>query len=85
MSQTIEHPNGFACTCRDGGVAVVKSVQQVPALLRILQGWGRRRRQMQALLDLDDRLLRDIGISREEAVREAAQLYWRTYARRHLK
>ncbi len=35
-----------------------------------------RRRQMRALLALDDRLLADIGISREQALREARKWFW---------
>jgi uncharacterized protein YjiS (DUF1127 family) len=51
--------------------------------LRILFGWvvapARMRekwRQRQALLGLDDHLLRDIGISREEAEREGRKPFW---------
>jgi uncharacterized protein YjiS (DUF1127 family) len=36
-----------------------------------------RWQQRQALLDLDDRLLRDIGITREEAEREARKSCWK--------
>jgi uncharacterized protein YjiS (DUF1127 family) len=36
-----------------------------------------RRRQRQALLDLDEHLLRDIGITRYEADREAEKPFWR--------
>jgi uncharacterized protein YjiS (DUF1127 family) len=36
-----------------------------------------RWRQRQALLDLDDRLLRDIGITREQAKREARKPFWK--------
>ena len=36
-----------------------------------------RRRQRQRLLQLDDRLLADIGISREQAQREAMKPFWR--------
>jgi uncharacterized protein YjiS (DUF1127 family) len=39
--------------------------------------WQERWRQRQCLLDLDDRLLMDVGITREEAVREAQKSFWR--------
>jgi uncharacterized protein YjiS (DUF1127 family) len=52
--------------------------------LRTLFGWvvasARTRekwRQRQALLGLDDHLLRDIGISREEAEREGRKPFWK--------
>jgi uncharacterized protein YjiS (DUF1127 family) len=52
--------------------------------LRALFGWvvapARMRekwRQRQALLGLDDHLLRDIGISREEAEREGRNPFWK--------
>ncbi len=37
----------------------------------------RRRQGRQELAELDDRLLRDVGISREQALREAAKPFWR--------
>ena len=43
-----------------------------PALARLWQ----RRRQRQALLELDDRLLKDIGLTREQAQRQAARWFW---------
>ena len=85
MSHADQHHASFACACRDVGVAVVTGASYVPRFLRTLHGWGKRRRQMQALLELDDRLLLDVGIRREDADRGAAQLYWRAYSRRHLK
>lgn len=36
-----------------------------------------RARQRQALMALDDRLLRDIGVSRADAEREASKPFWR--------
>jgi uncharacterized protein YjiS (DUF1127 family) len=44
------------------------------------RSWRRlraRRRQRQTLLQLDDHLLADIGVSREQALREAGKRFWR--------
>ena len=38
--------------------------------------WIERSRQRHALAELDDRLLRDVGITRWHAKREAARSYW---------
>ncbi|WP_164513448.1 DUF1127 domain-containing protein [Thiosocius teredinicola] len=38
--------------------------------------WFQRARQRRALAELDDRQLDDIGISREQAQREAAKRFW---------
>lgn len=39
-----------------------------------------RRRQRLALLELDDRLLADIGISRADALAEAHKPFWRQFS-----
>ena len=39
--------------------------------------WMARIRQRRQLVELDDRTLRDIGVSRDEALREAAKPFWR--------
>lgn len=44
----------------------------------LLRVWCQRQQQRQALLNLDDRLLSDIGISRCEAQQEAAKPFWKT-------
>ena len=50
-------------------------------ITRLLLVWLRaimeRRRQRRALAALDDHLLRDIGVTREEALSEARRLPWR--------
>jgi uncharacterized protein YjiS (DUF1127 family) len=43
--------------------------------------WFNRRQGRQDLRELDDRLLADVGISREDAVREAGKPFWRTERR----
>jgi uncharacterized protein YjiS (DUF1127 family) len=45
--------------------------------MRVLKQMHDRWRQRQALLDLDDRLLDDIGITREQAARHAGKSFWR--------
>ncbi len=47
------------------------------AILETLLVWQERDRQRRHLAALDDRLLRDIGISRADAAREAAIPFWR--------
>ena len=46
------------------------------AWMQILKRQHDRWRQRRALLNLDDRLLADIGITREEAEREACKPFW---------
>jgi uncharacterized protein YjiS (DUF1127 family) len=45
-----------------------------------LRWWVRcsaRSRQRQALAQLDDRLLEDIGVTRQQAIAEAAKPFWK--------
>ena len=39
--------------------------------------WFSRSRQRRALAELNDHLLQDIGMSRDDAAREAAKPFWR--------
>ena len=54
---------------------------KLPAGLADLVAWlgrsMRRSRGRSSLTELDDRLLRDIGISRAEARRESSKPFWR--------
>jgi uncharacterized protein YjiS (DUF1127 family) len=50
------------------------------ALVRVgsaLSAWRARGRQRRALRELSDHLLRDIGVSRAEALCEATRPFWR--------
>jgi uncharacterized protein YjiS (DUF1127 family) len=47
-------------------------------LVQALLEWHELAQQRRRLLALDDRMLKDIGISRADAVREAARPFWDT-------
>lgn len=44
--------------------------------LTLAYGWRERSRQRQALLRFDDRMLRDIGLSRADVEMEASKRFW---------
>jgi uncharacterized protein YjiS (DUF1127 family) len=55
------------------------SSSSIDAWLRTLELWidrSRQRRQLGELAELNDYLLKDIGVSREEAMREAEKPFW---------
>ncbi len=47
------------------------------ATLRLIALWRERAQQRQALASLDERLLRDIGITRSQAALECNKPFWR--------
>jgi uncharacterized protein YjiS (DUF1127 family) len=47
------------------------------AVVRVVWFWMERSRQRRALAELDDRLLRDIGLTRDQARRECANPIWK--------
>ncbi len=46
-------------------------------ILATLALWAERRRQRRALLELDEALLRDIGLSGADAWHEGTKAFWR--------
>jgi uncharacterized protein YjiS (DUF1127 family) len=48
------------------------------SVVRVVWAWTERSRQRRALAKLDDRLLRDIGLTRDQARRECANPFWRS-------
>ncbi len=57
---------------------VIARLARLPfAILETLLVWQERDQQRRHLAALDDRLLSDMGISRADAVREAAIPFWR--------
>jgi len=54
------------------------SLRHVQSLVRkMLQQWGRRRRERAELARLDDRMLRDIGITCGDVWQEINKPFWR--------
>ena len=72
-------------TFRQASLDLMSTIAEVGGRARrsaviVLGGWAERRRQRQALALLtenSEHLLRDIGVTREEASREAAKPFWR--------
>ena len=54
-----------------------RHIHPVAAAWMLVSSWIERSRQRQALAALDDHQLRDIGITRLEAVREAEKPFWK--------
>lgn len=50
-------------------------------LLALAGIWLQRRRTRLALAELDDRLLRDVGLSRSDAIAESAMPFWQPFIR----
>lgn len=66
-------------SCRETWAASIRSGLGC-SLLRIrqtLELWYDRQRQRRQLIALDDHLLRDIGIDRISALKEASKPFWR--------
>ncbi|RLA37661.1 MAG: hypothetical protein DRR03_02085 [Gammaproteobacteria bacterium] len=55
-------------------VAILKC--RVANLFAVVVTWHERSRQRRQLLDLDDRLLKDVGISRADALAASARPFW---------
>ncbi len=53
--------------------------------LGTLRLWYSRARERQRLSDLDDQLLRDLGLSRERARLEGGRPFWRGAGREHIR
>ena len=52
-------------------------ILRLRALMSLIARWIERARQRQALAGLEDRMLRDIGITRVDAARECDKPFWR--------
>jgi uncharacterized protein YjiS (DUF1127 family) len=59
------------------GVPQAGLVSRIQAGVKLISRVIDRQRQRRALLDLDDHLLNDIGVSRQAAIAEASKPFWK--------
>jgi uncharacterized protein YjiS (DUF1127 family) len=53
-----------------------RALRQCRPILALVADWQARRRQLQSLARLDDRLLADIGLTRERQSHECSKTFW---------
>lgn len=71
----------MAIQANDHLFASRSQISVVPVLMRALESaytWWTRTNDRQALANLDERTLRDIGISKADVYREALKPFWRS-------
>jgi len=76
VSMKNEEPR-MITTTRHHALTPNSPVAVMRAMARQFVAWASRRRQRLDLDELDDRLLSDIGLTREAARREAEKPFWR--------
>lgn len=52
-------------------------VRTVLRSVSAIRKWNRRHNTRRALLEMDDHMLKDIGISRADALREGRKAFWK--------
>jgi len=51
---------------------------RITSVFKVISTWANRSQQRYCLRDLDDQMLRDIGVTRAEAVKESMKPFWRS-------
>lgn len=60
----------------DAAVSLPATAEFALYVAVVMAKWSERQRSRRALRDLDDHLLQDIGVTRQEARVEAARPFW---------
>ena len=57
--------------------SLLSPIQLLGAGLRLVLEWERRARERKTLAEMTDHMLKDLGITRSDAVRESEKPFWR--------
>lgn len=80
MEQVLHYETVCDGTCRQVAPPPKMSAAAMTGLQWIVRNvleWNERSRQRQALAELEDHLLKDVGIARSAAAAEASKPFWR--------
>jgi uncharacterized protein YjiS (DUF1127 family) len=66
-------------TCVAPGTAEPNRFSLLSRLADLARTWLERHRSRRALAELDERLMRDIGLSRSEAMNESVIPFWKPF------
>ncbi len=79
MAHAFQRHLGFNCIFKQTSDAQTVKTKLLPRIVRVfgrIRLWNQKCQQRRALLVRDDRQLSDIGISLEDAKREASRPFW---------
>ncbi len=57
-------------------ITTQRHVSGLQSVLRAVHAWASRHRSRQSLARLDDHMLRDIGLGRQDAQQECTKAFW---------
>ena len=73
MAQTALHP---ALAYLDNAKTLPVAAEVALRVAVVFAKWSQRSRTRRALADLDDHMLRDLGLTRDQATRESRRMFW---------
>ncbi len=68
-----------------GNRALSRAMAKIHSVGAIVSLWRARQQERRDLMKLDDRLLRDIGITRSQALEEANKPFWIGISRQYMR
>lgn len=69
--------HGTLCPAPAPTGLVAHLASRILGILVVVDGWFARRRQRRDLAELDDHLLKDLGLTRADVEREVGKPFWR--------